>query len=304
MAQSISTARRGFRIWRRTRPFWGGLLVICGAGEILLSEQGPLSLVIHIGIQGLAGYLIPVMLLLCGVLLWFSPAQRPFYSLLAIVLALGSWVTSNLGGFFIGMLLGIVGAALAFAWATDPDEKPLRWFRGNPQVLQPSWGAELVLRPTATLPPPRRVLGSIESGGTTYWSAISPSQWARLVVGISDSYAREFATTIPGGFGADAAMAERAYGRVTPQSEIALSGLHQLACCLGEAAGQRGVDRESVREVIDAQAPLDRQRDTQNQLAGPRCDDDATEDGPAAAPGDQLDEPIPEGLHLRPGVGS
>jgi hypothetical protein len=218
MARSLSTARRGFKIWRRTRPFWGGLLVICGAGEILLSEQGPLSLVIHIGIQGLAGYLIPVMLLLCGVLLWFSPAQRPFYSLLAIVLALGSWVTSNLGGFFIGMLLSLVGAAAAFAWTIDPDEKPLKWFRGNPQVLQPSWGAELVLRPTATLPPVRRVLGSIETAGTPYWSAISPSEWAGPVVGTTGSHTNEFAITLPGSFGTDAAAAERdAYGRLTRQ---------------------------------------------------------------------------------------
>ncbi len=151
-ADSLNDARRAFLLWRRSRPFWGGLLVTGGAGEILASEHGPLQLVIHIGIQGLAGYLIPVMLLLCGILLWFSPAQRAFYSLLAIVLALGSWVTSNLGGFFIGMLLGLVGGALAFAWAIDTD-RPLRWFRGDPQVLHPSFGLEPVLRPTAVWTP-------------------------------------------------------------------------------------------------------------------------------------------------------
>jgi hypothetical protein len=150
----LRDARRAFRLWRRTRPFWGGLLVSAGACEILSSEQGPLDVVIHIGTQGLAGYLIPVMLLLCGVLLWFSPAQRHFYSLLAIVLALGSWVTSNLGGFFLGMILGIVGGALAFAWATDPDpvKQPLRWYLGNPEIVQAPKGLELVLRPTPALP--------------------------------------------------------------------------------------------------------------------------------------------------------
>ncbi len=153
MAGSLTDVRRAFRLWRGTRPFWGGLFVTGGAFEILASEHGPLQLVIHIGIQGLAGYLIPVMLLLCGVLLWFSPAQRAFYSLLAIVLALGSWITSNLGGFFIGMLLGLVGGALAFAWAADSDYRPLRWFRGDPQVLHPSFGLEPVLRPTAVWPP-------------------------------------------------------------------------------------------------------------------------------------------------------
>ena len=67
--------------------------------------------------QGLAGYLVPVLLLLCGVLLLFSPGQRLFYSLVAAFLTLASWLTSNLGGFFIGLLLGLVGSALAFAWA-------------------------------------------------------------------------------------------------------------------------------------------------------------------------------------------
>jgi hypothetical protein len=152
MAGLLSDARLTFRLWRRTRPFWGGLLVIAGASEILSSEQGPLQLVIHIGIQGLAGYLIPVMLLLCGLLLWFSPAQRNFYSLLAMVLALGSWITSNLGGFFLGMLLGLVGGALAFAWTTGSVPQPLRWYLGSPEIVQAPTGVELILRPTAALP--------------------------------------------------------------------------------------------------------------------------------------------------------
>jgi hypothetical protein len=153
MTVLLRDARRAFRLWRRTRPFWGGLLVSAGACEILSSEQGPLDVVIHIGTQGLAGYLIPVMLLLCGVLLWFSPAQRTFYSLLAMVLALGSWVTSNLGGFFLGMILGLVGGALAIAWTTDSaKQEPLPWYLGNPEIAQARRELELVLRPTAALP--------------------------------------------------------------------------------------------------------------------------------------------------------
>jgi Family of unknown function (DUF6114) len=158
MAVLLRDARRAFRLWRRTRPFWGGLLVSAGACEILSSEQGPLDVVIHIGTEGLAGYLIPVMLLLCGMLLWFSPAQRTFYSLLAMVLSLGSWVTSNLGGFFLGMILGLVGGALAFAWTTDSaKQQSLRWYVGNPEIVQAPTGLELVLHPTAALPPAAHV---------------------------------------------------------------------------------------------------------------------------------------------------
>ena len=110
--------------------------------------------------QGLAGYLVPVMLLLCGILLWFNPAQRTFYSLLAIVLALASWVTSNLGGFFLGMMLGLVGGALAFAWTTASDRQPLSWFGGYAKILQPSWGVEVIVRPAAGLPLPGHAEGS------------------------------------------------------------------------------------------------------------------------------------------------
>jgi hypothetical protein len=189
IAALLSDARQVFRIWRRTRPFWGGLLVTAGAGEILSSEQGPFQIVIHIGIQGLAGYLIPVMMLLCGVLLWFNPAQRTFYSLLSIVLALGSWITSNLGGFFIGMMLSIVGGALAFAWATGSEYQPLRWHRGNPQIMQAPLTLELVLRPAPALPAPVRAELSSTGG-----HPLSPEH-------TSDSAADESATASPDSIG-------------------------------------------------------------------------------------------------------
>jgi len=142
----LSRARYAFRHWRRTRPFWGGLLVVLGAAEILVSEHAPLPVVIHIGLQGLAGYLIPAILLLIGLLLWFNPVQRTFYSLLAVVLALGSWITSNLGGFFVGMLLGVVGGSLAFAWTSSGDPGPAwrpPWHKPAPK--EPSEGLDLIL---------------------------------------------------------------------------------------------------------------------------------------------------------------
>jgi hypothetical protein len=120
----IRQALLAWQRWRRTRPFWGGLLIILGGAEILLSEQAPLPIVIHVGAQGLAGYLVPIVLVLCGVLLWLSPTQQTFYSVLAVVLALASWVTSNLGGFFVGLMLGVIGGALAFAWQRGEDPGP------------------------------------------------------------------------------------------------------------------------------------------------------------------------------------
>ncbi|WP_235967161.1 DUF6114 domain-containing protein [Micromonospora rubida] len=113
-----------WRAWRRSRPFWGGLLVALGGAEILLTLRAPLPVILHIGPQGLAGYLGPVILLLCGVLLVAHPPQRVFYALVSLVLALVSWLTSNLGGFFVGMLLALVGGCLAFAWTPARTPRP------------------------------------------------------------------------------------------------------------------------------------------------------------------------------------
>ncbi|MEV7770064.1 DUF6114 domain-containing protein [Kitasatospora sp. NPDC086791] len=117
-------ARPGKRDWRGRRPFWGGLLVLLGGAEILFTLRAPLPVVLHIGMQGLAGYLVPAVMALCGLLILFNPAQRLFYSILAVLASLASWVTSNLGGFLIGMLLGVVGACLTFGWL--PDQPPRR----------------------------------------------------------------------------------------------------------------------------------------------------------------------------------
>jgi hypothetical protein len=116
-------AEHRFRRWRRSRPFWGALLVIIGGAEILLTVWAPLGVVLHVGMQGLAGYLVPVVLLLAGILLLFSPGQRLFYSILAVLLAMASWLTSNLGGFLFGMILCLIGAALAFAWTPEKGER-------------------------------------------------------------------------------------------------------------------------------------------------------------------------------------
>lgn len=114
--------RLAFRGWRARRPFWGGLLLALGGAEILLTEKASLKVVLHIGMQGLAGYLLPTLMVLLGLLILFNPSQRLFYSITGILLSLGSWLTSNLGGFFIGLLLGATGSCLTFGWL--PDQEP------------------------------------------------------------------------------------------------------------------------------------------------------------------------------------
>lgn len=124
MSENLPQQGKGpaFRRWRARRPFWGGLLLALGGAEILLTEKVSLKVAMHIGMQGMTGYLLPVVMLLCGLLILFSPGQRLFYSIVGILCSLGSWLTSNLGGFFIGLLLGIVGSCMTFGWL--PDQEP------------------------------------------------------------------------------------------------------------------------------------------------------------------------------------
>ncbi|WP_316752863.1 DUF6114 domain-containing protein [Streptomyces herbicida] len=114
--------RPAFRRWRARRPFWGGLLLALGGAEVLLTMKASMKVVMHVGMQGLAGYLLPTVMLLCGLLTLFNPAQRIFYSLIGVLASLATWLTSNLGGFFLGLLLGVIGSCLTFGWL--PDQKP------------------------------------------------------------------------------------------------------------------------------------------------------------------------------------
>ncbi|GAA2639239.1 DUF6114 domain-containing protein [Paractinoplanes durhamensis] len=109
--------RSAFWRWRHARPFWGGLLVFVAGLEIFLTVMAPLPIIIHVGMQGFIGYLLPILLAVLGGLMIFNPQQHVFYALVAAILAISSWITSNLGGFIFGIVLGVVGSALAFAWS-------------------------------------------------------------------------------------------------------------------------------------------------------------------------------------------
>jgi hypothetical protein len=123
--------RTRFRQWRGRRPFAGGVLLTVGGTEILVTMKAPLPVILHIGMQGLAGYLLPALMTVCGLLVLFNPAQRLFYSVLGILLSLGTWMTSNLGGFFVGLLLGATGSCMAFGWLPDQEPRISRRRRGR-----------------------------------------------------------------------------------------------------------------------------------------------------------------------------
>lgn len=120
------TTRARWRAWRRSRPFWGGLLLVLSGLELLaiplsgVLVHGQVKLVIYIGIGGVFGVLIGALLIVSGLALWINPTHRTFYGIAGVVLGIVSFPASNLGGFFLGMLLAIIGGALGFAWTPLP----------------------------------------------------------------------------------------------------------------------------------------------------------------------------------------
>jgi len=116
----MTRARRAFRRWRKSRPFWGGLLLIAAGVEIFYSGNLNLgNIQIHLGLNGFKSYIIPLVVVLCGALIWATPAQRMFYGIIGTASAVYSVVSVNLGGFIIGLVLGIFGGALSIAWVPD-----------------------------------------------------------------------------------------------------------------------------------------------------------------------------------------
>ncbi|MGI5245872.1 DUF6114 domain-containing protein [Dactylosporangium sp. CA-139066] len=110
--------------WALYRPFWGGLLMLLSGLELFLSGNMHLALEVHFGPTGFLSYVLPLMMLLCGALSWFTPQQRLFYGILGTVVALYSLIGLNLGGFFLGTVLGLVGGGLTVAWTPDADSAP------------------------------------------------------------------------------------------------------------------------------------------------------------------------------------
>ncbi|MER6448009.1 hypothetical protein DEJ51_23240 [Streptomyces venezuelae] len=110
-----------FHAWSGRRPFWAGLFTLLGGLPIAYFPYADLRLgniTLAMATTGGAGALIiGVLLITLGLALWFQATIRVFAGVAAILLALVSIPVSNLGGFFIGFSLSMVGGALALAWA-------------------------------------------------------------------------------------------------------------------------------------------------------------------------------------------
>ncbi|CAL9490887.1 hypothetical protein SUDANB121_03250 [Nocardiopsis dassonvillei] len=105
-----------WRTWRRRRPFAGGLLMIASGVVMASLVAMPIELMVHTGVGAVSSALFGGMLIVLGLVTWFTPNQHVVTGSLAGFLGLGALVLSNLGGLVVGTLLALVGGGLAFAW--------------------------------------------------------------------------------------------------------------------------------------------------------------------------------------------
>jgi hypothetical protein len=130
---SLGRVRARFRDWRRSRPFWGGLLTLLGGLEIVYLPLSPVSQLIAAGVVGAQSILVGFLIVVLGVFVWFSPANRTLAGVLTIIFSVSSLVLSNLGGLVVGMMAGIIGGALTVSWT----DRPRRSRRGRPPASSP-----------------------------------------------------------------------------------------------------------------------------------------------------------------------
>lgn len=138
-----------FRRWRKTRPFWGGFFTMLGGLEIAAITAASYELLFvskSVGFAIAVGAAIAAM----GLTMWLSPVLSKLLGLLTLVAALLSFVTSNLGGFLLGMLLSILGGGLSFAW--EPGRAPEQPNSADEADTEPP--AEAAATVPAQRPPP------------------------------------------------------------------------------------------------------------------------------------------------------
>ncbi|MFE5869709.1 DUF6114 domain-containing protein [Streptomyces roseifaciens] len=105
-----------WRRWRKARPFWGGLATVLAGAEISVIPLAPLKIMLHQGIAGIPSVLMGLVMVLMGLSAWFAPQYRTLAGVVTVMIAAAALVMSNLGGFLIGTILGVIGGGMVFAW--------------------------------------------------------------------------------------------------------------------------------------------------------------------------------------------
>lgn len=119
---SLSPQLAALIAWSGDRPWLGAATTLLGGLAIAVLPNKGFTVVVLPGIAGLSGFVLGALIIACGMFMLFSPQLHGILGIAAVLLSLVSFVTTNIGGYVVGLLLGIVGGSLGFAWnPPDPD---------------------------------------------------------------------------------------------------------------------------------------------------------------------------------------
>jgi hypothetical protein len=138
---ALNRARLAWRRWRRTRPFWAAIWTALGGLVILFLPLAPLGRLLHVGIGGISGMAGGAILMALAVLMLALPSQRYTAGIIAVIVGVASFPLTNLGGFFVGMFLAILGGSMAVGWLPEKPRRRRRLFRRMPAAEATEGGA-------------------------------------------------------------------------------------------------------------------------------------------------------------------
>ncbi|MFG2721479.1 DUF6114 domain-containing protein [Streptomyces sp. NPDC048416] len=104
----------------RRRPAAAALIVLVSALEVAAFPLGRPAYLTVQGSSGAVAIAVATGLAACAAHMWFVPVRAARSGWAAIALGVLSYPLANLGGFLAGMVLALLGGALAVAWRTAP----------------------------------------------------------------------------------------------------------------------------------------------------------------------------------------
>jgi hypothetical protein len=106
----------------KSRPTAGCLILAAGGWFVLRPVvASTFQFLNYLGVGGAQIYILGGGMVAAALVAFFAPAQRHFPALMAMAFSIASLPLANLGGWLIGMVLGIVGSGMVFAWTPYSD---------------------------------------------------------------------------------------------------------------------------------------------------------------------------------------
>ena len=150
----VRNVRVRLRIWRRSRPFWAGSIALIGGLPMWYFPARAVQFLFVSRTPIWAGILVGVLVEFFALMLLVQPQHRATFGTMIVILSLLSFITSDFGGLFIGMFLGVLGGSLALAWTpvagkTKRQQKWLMKSRGQKPAILAAAAAPAAAAPAA-----------------------------------------------------------------------------------------------------------------------------------------------------------